>query len=103
MIEPNKICYVFDVDGTLTKPREKMDPSFSREFLDWSSGRQLFIATGSDFEKTKQQVPQSVLSRFQKIFCCMGNETRNSSGQLIEKSEFVIPDELDQDLSLIHI
>ena len=100
-IEPNKICYVFDVDGTLTEPRVKMDPSFAREFSEWSAGRQLFIATGSDFEKTKQQVPQSVLSCFQKIFCCMGNETRNSTGQLIEKSEFVIPDDLDQDLQKI--
>ena len=101
MIEPNKICYIFDVDGTLTEPRARMDQSFIREFAEWSINRQLFIATGSDFEKTKQQVPQSILSCFQNIFCCMGNETRMSDGRLIEKSDFVIPDELDQDLQKI--
>jgi len=100
-IDQNKICYIFDVDGTLTYPRSKMEPAFIREFAEWSYGRQLFIATGSDFEKTKQQVPKSILSLFQNIFCCMGNETRSSTGQLIEKSEFVIPDELDQDLQKI--
>ena len=74
MIEPNKICYIFDVDGTLTEPRIKMHQSFMREFIEWSANRQLFIATGSDFEKIKQQISQPVLSCFQNIFCCMGNE-----------------------------
>lgn len=101
MIESNKICYVFDVDGTLTEPRTRMDPSFAREFFEWSQNRQLFVATGSDFDKTKQQVPSKILSCFQNIFCCMGNETRNSKGEILEKSDFVIPDDLDRDLQEI--
>ena len=24
MINPNKICYIFDVDGTLSEPRQKV-------------------------------------------------------------------------------
>ena len=101
MIDPNKICYIFDVDGTLTIPRVRMDPSFANELVAWAKNRQLFIATGSDFDKTKQQVPKKVLSCFQNIFCCMGNETRDSKGSIIEKSEFILPDDLDIELQEI--
>ena len=58
MVDQNKICYIFDVDGTLTEPRQHIDLSFQKEFREWAKNRQLFIATGSDFEKTKQQVPK---------------------------------------------
>lgn len=100
-VEQNKICYVFDVDGTLTQPRKFMDPSFQKEFSTWMKNKQCFIATGSDYQKTCQQVPKSVLNKFKNIFCCMGNELRDRSGKLIEKSEFIIPENLEQDLSVI--
>lgn len=98
MIEPNKICYIFDVDGTLTVPRAKMDPLFAKSFSTWAKSKQLFIATGSDFEKTKQQIPKSVLTCFNEIFCCMGNETRDKHGTVIERSEFTMPATLKKDL-----
>jgi len=101
MIDPNKICYIFDVDGTLTIPRVRMDPSFAVDFLGWAESKQLFIATGSDFEKTEQQLPREILSCFQRIFCCMGNEVRNGEGISIEKSKFAIPEELDKTLQTI--
>tara|TARA_R110001592_G_scaffold340685_1_gene629194 strand:- start:26 stop:781 length:756 start_codon:yes stop_codon:yes gene_type:complete len=99
-VDPNKICYIFDVDGTLTEPREEMNSSFANEFLLWSMGKQCYISTGSDFQKTKQQVPWDVLDCFQSIFCCMGNEVRDSIGNIIHKSEFTLPDSLEQDLAM---
>ena len=101
MIEPNKICYVFDVDGTLTNPRQQISDSFANEFILWSMQKQCFIATGSDFEKTKQQVPWDILDCFKNIFCCMGNEVRSNLGQVLKKSDFVIPDLLNEDLKII--
>ena len=82
MVDQNKICYIFDVDGTLTEPRQHIDLSFQKEFREWAKNRQLFIATGSDFDKTKQQVPKTVLSCFKRIFCCMGNEVRDNNGKI---------------------
>ena len=98
-VEQNKICYIFDVDGTLTEHRQKMDPYFTNELKNWMVGRQCFIATGSDFAKTKEQVPESILNMFQNIFCCMGNEVREGDGKIISKSKFVIPDSLNDDLA----
>ena len=97
-IDINKICYLFDVDGTLTNPREKITNSFKEEFKRWASGKQLFIGTGSDFAKTKQQLSQDVLNQFQLIFCCMGNETRNSAGVVLERNVFKDCQKLESDL-----
>lgn len=99
-VNPNKVCYIFDVDGTLTEPRERMEPSFANEFLLWSMSKQCYVSTGSDFNKTRQQVPWDILDCFQAIFCCMANEIRSPAGAVLHKSEFVIPDSLEQDLAM---
>ncbi len=101
MIEPNKISYIFDVDGTLTESRKKIEPFFMREFSNWMENKQCFIATGSDFCKTKEQLPEDFLHNFKNIFCCMGNELRDGNGKLISKSSFIIPDSLTEDLAEI--
>lgn len=97
-IDPNKICYIFDVDGTLTEPRKQMGGIFAREFSLWAKGKQCIIATGSDFIKTKEQVPSDVLKTFEYIFCCMGNELRVGLDKVIHKSNFQIPLELEHEL-----
>jgi HAD superfamily hydrolase (TIGR01484 family) len=100
-VDPNKTCYVFDVDGTLTEPRVQMTDAMANEFLLWSMNKECFIATGSDFEKTKEQVPWDVMDCFQNIFCCMGNEVRNTMGRVIYKSDFAVPEPLRKDFAKI--
>ena len=58
-----KINYLFDIDGTLTPPRSKMTSEFSFFFLNWMTGRNIYLVTGSDREKIIQQVPNSILVR----------------------------------------
>ena len=66
--------YLFDVDGTLTEPRRKMESSFTMSFLSWMEERSVFLVAGSDLDKVNQQVPSSVTKRCSGIFCSMGNE-----------------------------
>ena len=94
----NPVKDIFDVDGTLTDPRKKMDPSFANEFVFWMKNKQCFVATGSDYIKTKEQVPWDILDEFKNLFCCMGNEVRGESGKVLSKSEFVIPHSLNDEL-----
>ena len=96
-IENNKVCYVFDVDGTLTEHRKKISASFQREFFSWAEDKQCFISTGSDYRKTIEQIGNTV-NVFKSIFCCMSNEIREPSGKIIYKSNFAIPHELEYDL-----
>lgn len=94
-------CYLFDIDGTLTEPRKQVKQEFAKKFSAWALGKNVFLATGSDYPKVLEQLPQDFLDLFQGIFCCMGNELRDSSGKILEKSKFVIPDVLNDDLARI--
>ena len=68
------MVYLFDIDGTLTPPRQKMDGGFLFFFLSWMEGKKVFLVGGSDLEKVHEQIPRSVSHRCEGIFCCMGNE-----------------------------
>lgn len=69
----NKI-YLFDVDGTLTPSRQKMEESFKSFFIDWLKGKMVFLVTGSDFIKLKEQIDEDVLFMVDGTFTSMGNE-----------------------------
>ena len=79
--------YLFDVDGTLTAPMKKMESSFVFDFLSWVEGKRVFIVAGSNIEKVQKQLPSSVLSRCEGIFCSMANEFWQK-GELIYRNEF---------------
>jgi len=86
--------YVFDMDGTLTPARKMMTDEFKREFLPWLKTHTAFIATGSDFAKVGEQLPQDVIDEFDGIYASMGN-TLYKKGKLIYKKE------IDYDINLL--
>ncbi len=55
----NKIkkVFIFDVDGTLTLPRKTIESDFQPIFEEFINNHDVFLASGSDFEKIKQQIP----------------------------------------------
>jgi len=69
----NKV-YIFDVDGTLTPSRLPMTEDFTIFFSLWSMNNSFYLVTGSDIDKTKEQVPWYILERAQAVFTCCGNE-----------------------------
>jgi len=67
-------AYLFDVDGTLTPPRQSMDKEFAGLFREWATQNVFYIVSGSDLDKICEQVPQDILNLARGIFCCMGNQ-----------------------------
>lgn len=65
--------YIFDMDGTLTPARSKMEPDFCRRFLPWLKARIAYLAAGSNYEKVTEQLPPDVVSAFTGIYSSMGN------------------------------
>ena len=61
-------CYLFDVDGTLTEPRKRIEEKFAKKFARFADGIDVYIATGSDFIKTKEQLPQETLDLLKEYF-----------------------------------
>jgi len=100
-IDKNKVCYIFDVDGTLTEPRQKITKTNLKTLKEWINSKQAFLATGSDYPKTIEQLGQKTVDLFRTTFCCMGNEARSPGGSVIRRNHFIVPDELNDDLENI--
>jgi phosphomannomutase len=72
-METNMKTYIFDVDGTLTPSRDKMDEDFKSFFMSWCRDHIVYLVTGSDQEKTIEQVGEDLYSAVNGVFNCAGN------------------------------
>ena len=66
--------FIFDVDGTLTPSRKQMDIGFSAEFLIFFCKFDNYLVTGSDREKTIEQVGLDIYNRCKRVFNCSGSD-----------------------------
>lgn len=81
--------YVFDVDGTLTPSRGRVDPEFAEWFSQWIKGKTVFLASGSDYAKTIEQLGNELCNEVDAVYSCAGNAVY-MQGQLTSKSNFAI-------------
>ena len=65
--------YIFDVDGTLTPSRGKIDATFHKEFLKFCHSHRVFLVTGSDRNKTIEQVGEDIYDACTRVYNCSGN------------------------------
>ena len=87
-------CFLFDIDGTLTEPRQLMDSEFANWFEAWISEHDVYLVSGSDLPKIQEQVPSKVLNKCKGIFSCMGNEFWVDNKKIYE-NELDIPEEIE--------
>jgi len=80
-------AFVFDVDGTLTPSRSKMDSAFQAWFLGFQSTHDTYLVTGSDYDKTVEQVGWQIIASAKMLFNCCGNEVRKGT-DLIYQAEW---------------
>lgn len=85
--------FVFDIDGTLTPSRQKMDLKFAEFFLDFCKDNKVYLVTGSDRKKTEEQLDMSILDNTQILFNCAGNEAWKGS-ELLYRNNWEPPKEL---------
>ena len=69
-----KTHYIFDVDGTLTPSRQKIDEDFSRFFLHFCTMNSVYLVTGSDREKTLEQVGSLIYKTCKRVYNCSGSD-----------------------------
>lgn len=67
------LIYVFDVDGTLTPSRGKIDPEFKEWFLEYFSTRPFALVSGSDRNKLLEQLGPEILDAADMVFACSAN------------------------------
>ena len=97
-----KTIYLFDIDGTLTPARREMNNDFAEFFLKFCKDNPVYLCTGSDWEKVKEQVPKGIIKASCGVFVCSGNAFWNNSGREKTKyrAEFEPHKELIDDLEL---
>jgi len=93
--------YLFDVDGTLTHPLSDVDDVFADVFLSWlrDKNKKVYLVTGSDIAKTKNQLFSSFIDQCEGIFTCSGN-VFYSKGKLVYENRLDLPDQFVQNLQL---
>ena len=85
------IHYIFDVDGTLTPSRAKMDEKFSSFFFDFCTLNNVYLVTGSDKEKTIEQVGNVIYGMCKRVYNCSGNDVWER-GKNVRKGTIKLPD-----------
>ena len=88
-----KQTYIFDVDGTLTVPRQAIEPIFAKFFLEFARHRSVVLVSGSDLGKLQEQLPDEILNTCQAVFTCSGAE-RWEHFKLIHRNTHTFPQEL---------
>jgi len=94
--------YIFDVDGTLTPSRCQIDPDFRAFMLKFSWENDVYLVTGSDRQKTLEQVGEDLYNRSKRVYNCSGSDVYEGdknvyrdNWELPEEVERFLQDELD--------
>ena len=95
----NKI-FMFDIDGTLTPSRLMMTKEFTKFFDKWSDKNKYYLVTGSDLNKTKEQLPIAYIDRAEAIFTCCGNQMWKDN-ELIYDNKFELSTKLKNTLEVV--
>jgi phosphomannomutase len=85
--------FLFDVDGTLTDSRQRIDDDFEEFMVDFCSVNLVAFVTGSDKSKTADQLGERLFRLADYSFNCAGNEVWHN-GDLILKNEWEPPTSL---------
>lgn len=85
--------FIFDVDGTLTPSRDKINPQFKEWFLSFIEREKVFLVTGSDYQKTVEQLGNKICESVVTVYNCSGNDTW-FKGKRVNSKPFKAPKEL---------
>ena len=84
--------FIFDVDGTLTPSRSKMDESFHEWFCNFILINDVYLATGSDAPKTIEQIGETLFKGVNRVYNCAGNSVWQN-GRNVYNNDWTLPEE----------
>lgn len=87
--------FVFDVDGTLTPSRRKIDKDFANWLEHFFTHNAIYLITGSDREKTLEQLGTHLYYLADTVYNCSGNHVFRQDRE-IYKTDWKLPDKAIQ-------
>jgi phosphomannomutase len=95
------MIYLFDIDGTLTDARQKINVEFAELFKSFCSKNQVYLVTGSDIDKVYEQLGVDIVDLHVKgVFSSMAN-VLHVNGVRIYSNEMLVPPNLIDDLNRV--
>lgn len=93
-------AFIFDVDGTLTPSRGRIIEDFRLFFANFCSSHHVYIVTGSDREKTLEQLGSYIIDNcVKRVYQCSGSDVWEN-GNNIRTSSWVLPEAAHEWLSV---
>jgi phosphomannomutase len=83
--------FIFDVDGTLTPSRGKIDLEFEAWFTEFCISNDVYLVTGSDYPKTVEQLGEYICRWTIYIYNCSGNDVW-AKGENIRTNQWKLPE-----------
>ena len=66
--------FIFDIDGTLTPSRQKIDPEFKTFMIFFAIKNPVYLVTGSDRQKTLEQIGAGLYDSCKRVYNCSGSD-----------------------------
>jgi len=90
--------FIFDVDGTITPSRRNIDPDFKKFFNNFCIKNKVSLVTGSDKEKTVEQIGNDTYNLCWRVYNCNGSDIWQSKKNIF-KDYWVLPKDVEEWLS----
>ena len=87
--------YIFDVDGTLTPSRKKIEHEFWAPFLIFCRNNHVSLVTGSDREKTLEQVTPEIYNSCKRVYNCSGSDVYEGD-LIVYRNEWELPKDVER-------
>ncbi len=82
--------FIFDVDGTLTPSRQRIDEEFLSFFFGFTFNNEVYLVTGSDREKTLEQITPELYYNCERVYNCSGSDVYEGDKN-VYRSEWELP------------
>ena len=82
--------FIFDVDGTLTPSRQRIDEEFLSFFFRFTFDNEVYLVTGSDRTKTLEQVTPELYDNCERVYNCSGSDVYEGDTN-VYRSEWELP------------
>jgi len=86
--------YIFDVDGTLTPSRQKIVHEFWAPFLIFCRNHNVYLVTGSDREKTVEQVGLDIFYTAKRVYNCSGSDVYAKDAN-VYRDDWTLPKDVE--------
>ena len=87
--------FIFDVDGTLTPSRGKIDAEFLQFMLFFAGTNDVYLVTGSDRQKTLEQVGLDLYNSCKRVYNCSGSDFYETDKN-VYRDDWELPDNVER-------